>query len=77
MVGERAADIVQVAAIAMTARMRVDDLARVAISFPTYAEVLFNTAVRAADRARLASKRAGGTRGRVNITPPWRLPCPK
>jgi pyruvate/2-oxoglutarate dehydrogenase complex dihydrolipoamide dehydrogenase (E3) component len=47
-VGERAVEIVQVAAIAMTARMRVDDLVRAAISFPTYAEVLFYTAVRAA-----------------------------
>ena len=47
-VGERSVEIAQVAAIAMTARMRVDDLARAAISFPTYAEVLFYTAVRAA-----------------------------
>jgi dihydrolipoamide dehydrogenase len=47
-VGERAVEMVQVAAIAMTARMRVDDLVRAAISFPTYAEVLFYTAVRAA-----------------------------
>ena len=31
-----------------TARMRVDELARAAISFPTYAEVLFYAAVRAA-----------------------------
>ena len=47
-VGERAVEIAQLVAIAMTARMRVDDLARTAISFPTYAEVLFYTAVRAA-----------------------------
>jgi dihydrolipoamide dehydrogenase len=47
-VGERAVEIVQLAAIAMTAQMPVDELARVAISFPTYAEVLVYAAVRAA-----------------------------
>ena len=36
-VGERAVDITQVAALAIAARMRVDDLARVPLSFPTYA----------------------------------------
>ena len=47
-VGERAVEIAQLAAVAMTAQMRVDELARAAISFPTYAEVLFYAAVRAA-----------------------------
>ena len=47
-VGEHAVEIAQLAAIAMTAEMRVDGLARAAISFPTYAEVLFYAAVRAA-----------------------------
>jgi dihydrolipoamide dehydrogenase len=47
-VGERAVEIVQVAAVAMTAQMTVDQLARAAISFPTYAEVLSYAAVRAA-----------------------------
>jgi dihydrolipoamide dehydrogenase len=47
-VGERAVEIVQLAAIAMTARMSVDGLARVAVSFPTYAEVLVSAAIRAA-----------------------------
>jgi len=47
-VGERAVEIAQLAAIAMTAQMPVDELARVAISFPTYAEVLVHAAVRAA-----------------------------
>jgi pyruvate/2-oxoglutarate dehydrogenase complex dihydrolipoamide dehydrogenase (E3) component len=47
-VGERAVEITQLAAIAMAARMTVDELARVAISFPTYAEVLVQAAVRAA-----------------------------
>jgi dihydrolipoamide dehydrogenase len=45
--GERAVEIVQLVAIAMAARMPVDDLARVPLSFPTYAGIL----VRAADRA--------------------------
>jgi dihydrolipoamide dehydrogenase len=40
-VGERAVDIVQVATIAMAARMRVDELAIIPISFPTYTDVLF------------------------------------
>ena len=35
-VGERAVDIVQTAAIAIAAGMRVDDLARLPLSFPTY-----------------------------------------
>ena len=36
-VGERAVEITQVAAVAMSGDMRVDDLARVPLSFPTYA----------------------------------------
>jgi pyruvate/2-oxoglutarate dehydrogenase complex dihydrolipoamide dehydrogenase (E3) component len=47
-VGERAVEIAQLAAIAIAAQMPVDELARVAISFPTYAEVLIQAAVRAA-----------------------------
>jgi len=35
-IGERAVDIVQVAAIAIARGMRVDDLAAVPLSFPTY-----------------------------------------
>ena len=47
-VGERAVEIAQLAAVAMAAEMRVDGLARVAVSFPTYAEVLVHAAVLAA-----------------------------
>ena len=47
-VGERAVEITQVAAIAIAARMRVDDLARVPLSFPTYAGILARVAARAA-----------------------------
>lgn len=47
-VGERAVEIAQLAAVAMAGSMRVDDVARVAVSFPTYAEVLIHAAVLAA-----------------------------
>lgn len=52
-VGERAVEIVQLAAIAIAAEMQIDELARVAVSFPTYAEVLVHAAVRAAAELRL------------------------
>jgi dihydrolipoamide dehydrogenase len=52
-VGERAVDIVQVAAIAIAADMRVDDLARVPLSFPTYAGILVNAAADAARQLNL------------------------
>jgi dihydrolipoamide dehydrogenase len=47
-VGERAVETVQLAAVAIAAEMRLDDLAPVAVSFPTYAEALVHAAVRAA-----------------------------
>ncbi len=47
-VGERAVDIVEVAAITIAAGMRVDDLARIPLSFPTYAGILVNVAANAA-----------------------------
>jgi pyruvate/2-oxoglutarate dehydrogenase complex dihydrolipoamide dehydrogenase (E3) component len=47
-VGERAVEIVQVVAIAIAAGMRVDNLARVPLSFPTYAGILGRAAYRAA-----------------------------
>jgi len=39
-VGERAVEITQLAAVAMTGNLRVDDLAQVPLSFPTYAGIL-------------------------------------
>lgn len=39
-VGERAVETTQVAAVAMTARMRAEDLARIPLSFPTYAAIV-------------------------------------
>jgi pyruvate/2-oxoglutarate dehydrogenase complex dihydrolipoamide dehydrogenase (E3) component len=47
-VGERAVEITQVAAIAIAARMRVDDLACIPLSFPTYAGILARVAASAA-----------------------------
>ncbi|HEY5837469.1 MAG TPA: NAD(P)/FAD-dependent oxidoreductase [Pyrinomonadaceae bacterium] len=45
-IGERAVDIAQVAAVAIAARMRVDDLAQVPLSFPTYAGALGRVAAK-------------------------------
>jgi len=46
-VGERAIDITQIAAIAIAAQMRVDELAKVPLSFPTYAGILGRAAASA------------------------------
>lgn len=47
-VGERAVEVAQMAAIAMTARMKVGDIARIPLSFPTYGNVFGRAALRAA-----------------------------
>ena len=47
-VGERAVDIAQLAAVAMSAGTSVDALARVPLSFPTHAGILGRAAARAA-----------------------------
>ena len=47
-VGERAVEIAEVAAIAISAGMRVDDLARVPLAFPTYTGNLAYAAAAAA-----------------------------
>lgn len=52
-VGERAVEITQVAAVCMAAQMRVDDLAQVPLSFPTYVGVLGYAAAQAARRLNL------------------------
>ena len=52
-VGERAVEIAQVAAIAIAAGMRVDDLARVPLSFPTYTGILAYVAAGAARQLNL------------------------
>ncbi len=46
-VGERAVEVAQMAAIAMAAGMQIDDLARIPLSFPTYANVVGRAALRA------------------------------
>lgn len=46
-VGERAVEIAQVAAVAMSGLMRVDELAQVPLSFPTYAGALGRVAAQA------------------------------
>jgi pyruvate/2-oxoglutarate dehydrogenase complex dihydrolipoamide dehydrogenase (E3) component len=52
-VGERAVEITQVAAIAIAAGMRVDELARIPLSFPTYAGILARLAASAARQLNL------------------------
>jgi dihydrolipoamide dehydrogenase len=52
-VGERAVEITQVAAIAIAAGMRVDDLAQVPLSFPTYTAILGRVAASAARQLNL------------------------
>jgi dihydrolipoamide dehydrogenase len=52
-VGERAVEITQVAAIAMAAGMRVDELARVPLSFPTYTAILGRVAASTARQLNL------------------------
>jgi pyruvate/2-oxoglutarate dehydrogenase complex dihydrolipoamide dehydrogenase (E3) component len=54
-VGERAVEIVQAAAIAMAARMDVDALAHVPLSFPTYVGVLGRVAAITARQLRLST----------------------
>ncbi|HEY2475209.1 MAG TPA: NAD(P)/FAD-dependent oxidoreductase [Candidatus Cybelea sp.] len=46
-VGERAVEVAQMAAIAMIAGMTVDEVARIPLSFPTYANVFGRAALRA------------------------------
>jgi pyruvate/2-oxoglutarate dehydrogenase complex dihydrolipoamide dehydrogenase (E3) component len=53
-VGERAVEIAQVAAIAIAAKMRVDDLARVPLSFPTYTGILGRLAANATRQLNMA-----------------------
>jgi dihydrolipoamide dehydrogenase len=54
-VGERAVEITQIAAIAIAAGMRVDDLAHVPLSFPTYAGILGRAAATATRQLNLKS----------------------
>jgi pyruvate/2-oxoglutarate dehydrogenase complex dihydrolipoamide dehydrogenase (E3) component len=58
-VGDRAVDIVQTAAIVIAARMRVEDLACLPLSFPTYTSILGRAAAVA---ARQLNRDLGGGR---------------
>jgi pyruvate/2-oxoglutarate dehydrogenase complex dihydrolipoamide dehydrogenase (E3) component len=49
-VGDRAVDIAQIAAVAMAGGLRVDDFARIPLSFPTYSGVLARAAAIVARR---------------------------
>jgi pyruvate/2-oxoglutarate dehydrogenase complex dihydrolipoamide dehydrogenase (E3) component len=58
-VGERAVELAQLAAIAMAADMRVEQLALVPFSFPTYANALGRAAIEAARELDLHAASAG------------------
>jgi pyruvate/2-oxoglutarate dehydrogenase complex dihydrolipoamide dehydrogenase (E3) component len=49
-IGERAVDIAEVAAITIAAGMRVDELAKIPFAYPTYASVLARAAASVARR---------------------------
>ncbi len=57
-VGERAVDVTQIAAVAMAGGLTVDALARVPLSFPTYAGILGRAAATAARRVNHAADAA-------------------
>ena len=52
-IGERAVDIVQMAAIAIASGMRVDELASIPLAYPTHAAILARAAVDAAQELKL------------------------
>jgi pyruvate/2-oxoglutarate dehydrogenase complex dihydrolipoamide dehydrogenase (E3) component len=56
LVGERAVDTVQIAAVAIAAGMKVDEFARIPLSFPTYAGILGRAVVAAAHRLNRTAK---------------------
>jgi pyruvate/2-oxoglutarate dehydrogenase complex dihydrolipoamide dehydrogenase (E3) component len=58
-VGERAVEVAQIAAVAIAAGMKVDDLARLPLSFPTYAGILGRAAAMA---ARAINREPGASR---------------
>ena len=70
MVGERAVEITQLAAVAMAGNMCVDDLAQVPLWYPTYAGVLGRVAAVATRQLNLNLDWQGEQRGRRGMTPP-------
>jgi pyruvate/2-oxoglutarate dehydrogenase complex dihydrolipoamide dehydrogenase (E3) component len=65
-IGERAVDIVQVVAIAMAGGLRVEDLGRIALSFPTYAGILGRAAYRAAQQIQSEFTQYGAPSGELD-----------
>ena len=61
-VGERAVDIAQLAAVAMSARTSVDALARVPLSFPTHAGILGRAAAQRGARVEPELRAVAATR---------------
>lgn len=60
LVGDRGVDIAQIAAVAIAARMKVDDLAQIPLSFPTYAGILGRAAAIAAHKLNAAGRTRPG-----------------
>lgn len=65
LVGDRAVDVAQVAAVAMAGGLRVDELARLPLSFPIYAGILGRAAATAAHRLNRGAEKAPVTPGDV------------
>lgn len=59
-VGERAVEIVQIAALAMSGRMQVEELVRLPLSFPTYTGILMRAAYRAVEQLGIEAGRMPG-----------------
>ena len=57
-VGERAVELAQLAAIAMASKMKIEQLALVPFSFPTYANAMGRAAVKAARQIGLPTEGA-------------------
>jgi dihydrolipoamide dehydrogenase len=66
-VGESAVEITQIAAIAIAARLRVDDLAHVPLSFPTYAGILGRAAAAVTRQLNLKSSRQTAQAGALRM----------
>jgi hypothetical protein len=73
-------EITQVAVIAMAAEMRVDELARVPLSYATYTDILALVAVEATEAPHTTTRTYVGVSDRSAIgevggvrVPPWRL----
>jgi dihydrolipoamide dehydrogenase len=66
-IGERAVDIAEAAALAIAGGMRVDDVARVPLAYPTYVGVLGRAAASAARQLNLKIDRRASHDGMIEI----------